>query len=96
MKHRLHITFLNKKNEQKQGAIYSVKKAELEKIRNLMIVFNSLATNAGPLLKFLAFRWKVISATQFLGKLINFNKRVLRNKKIDIGKINLIYKNNNI
>jgi hypothetical protein len=85
MKHRLHITFLNKKNEQKQGAIYSTKKSELQKIKNLMIVFNALATNSGPLLKFLAFRWKVMSATQFLGKLINFNKRVLRNRKIDIG-----------
>ena len=90
MKHRLHITFLNKKNEQKQGAIYSSKKKELGKIRNLMIVFNSLAINSGPLLKFLAFRWKVISATQFLGKLVNFNKRVLRNKKIDIGNKNKI------
>jgi hypothetical protein len=76
---------LNKKNEQKQGAIYSTNKQELQKIRNLMIVFNGLATNARPLIKFLAFRWKILCATQFLGKVINFNKKVMRNKKIDIG-----------
>ena len=86
MKFRLHLRFLNEKDEQKQAAVYSANKPELEKVRNLLVLFNGLASHAGPLLKFLAFRWKVLSSTHFLGKLVNFNKRVLRNKKIDIGK----------
>lgn len=86
MKFRLHVRFQNAKDEQKQAAVYSTTRAELEKVRNLLILFNGLATQAGPLLKFIAFRWKVLGSTQFLGKLVNFNKRVIRNRKIDIGR----------
>lgn len=88
MKFRLHVRFVDAKDQHKQAAVYSTSRKELEKVRNLMILFNGLATHAGPLLKFLAFRWKVLSSTHFLGKLVNFNKRIIRNRKIDIGSAN--------
>lgn len=85
MHHRLHIKFRNEKLVLKQAAVYSGKKDDLRKVRDLVILFNGLATNSRSLLKFIAFRWKVMVATNVFAKLIRFNKKILRNTKIDIG-----------
>ena len=52
----------------------------------MLIVFNSFAFASKGLLRLLALRWKVLSATALFGKMVRFNQKLLRNPKIDIGR----------
>lgn len=85
MSHRLFFQYINQRRELKEGAVYANKKKELEKVKNLIIIFNGLGTHSYSLLKLLAFRWKVLFSTVLFGKMIRFNQKVLNNTNINIG-----------
>lgn len=86
VENRLHLRYRDEQQTLRQAAVYTNRKSELRKVKDMLIVFNSFAFSSKGLLRLLALRWKVLSATALFGKMVRFNQKLLRNPKIDIGK----------
>ena len=86
VENRLHLRYRDEHQRLRQAAVYTNRKSELRKVKDMLIVFNSFAFASKGLLRLLALRWKVLSATALFGKMVRFNQKLLRNPKIDIGR----------